>query len=411
MVERSASPLRLALSRLWRRPTFRIAAYGVVLLFLAAVYAPFLASETALFWSDPTGARFPILGELFNRRAYEQRHDLLFNLLSLLLPPLAIAWFALRHRWSVTRRLRWSVGMIAAMWCLCQFPLLPAHGRWTAAWDYRPAPTETSTAWASLSEDRRAETTRIFPPVPHRFDATYAGAVMKPPGTRNEATGSRFWLGTDVRGHDVLAQMLFGARISLTIGMVATGLSLLIGTMIGAISGYFGGWTDLLLQRVVEIMMCFPTFILVLAVVAMTSRNIFIIMLVLGLTGWAGTARLVRGEFLAQSVRDYVAASEAIGVHRFAIMFRHILPNALSPLLISATFGIAGMVSAESGLAFLGLGDPNAASWGLLLNQGRENITYAWLIYTPGLAVFSLVMALNLLGNGLREALDPKGNA
>jgi peptide/nickel transport system permease protein len=159
---------------------------------------------------------------------------------------------------------------------------------------------------------------------------------------------------------------------------------------------------------VVEIMMCFPTFILILTVVAMLGRDIFIIMTVIGLTSWAGTARLVRGEFLAQSVRDYVFAAESLGLPRWRIMFRHILPNAVGPLLISLTFGIAGSVGMESGLAFIGLGDPTAPSWGVLLDQGRENIRYPWLIYTPGLAIFVIVMTLNLLGNNLREAIDPK---
>jgi peptide/nickel transport system permease protein len=202
--------------------------------------------------------------------------------------------------------------------------------------------------------------------------------------------------------------MLFGGRISLTIGFVATGIAMAIGILIGAVSGYFGGWVDLLLQRVVEIMMCFPTFILILIVVSALGRDIFIIILVQGLTGWAGDARLVRGEVLVQSSRDYVLAGRALGLGRMRIMFRHILPNCMTPLLIGAVFGIAGAVLGESGLSFIGLGDPNAPSWGQLLNQGRENIHMSWLIWTPGLAVFALVSALYLVGNGLRGAFDPK---
>ena len=134
--------------------------------------------------------------------------------------------------------------------------------------------------------------------------------------------------------------------------------------------------------------------------------RLIVIMLVIGLTGWAGIARLVRGEYLAQSVRDYVAAGQALGLGPWRIMFRHILPNALTPLLITATFGVAGAVGSESGLSFLGLGDPTIASWGTLLEQGRQNIAYWWLIWLPGMAVFALVSALNLIGNGLREAID-----
>jgi peptide/nickel transport system permease protein len=277
-----------------------------------------------------------------------------------------------------------------------------------AMWKPRPFSDATIERWNELAPEKRPFA--VFAPVKHRFDATYAGAILQAPGVSNPATGGTYWLGTDAGGHDVLTHLFFGARISLTVGLVATGLSFFIGIIIGAVSGYFGGRVDMLLQRIVEIMMCFPTFILILSVVAMLGRDIFIIMAVIGLTSWAGVARLVRGEFLAQSVRDYVVAAEALGLPRWRIMFRHILPNAIAPLLISATFAIAGSVGAESGLAFIGLGDPTAPSWGVLLEQGRQNIRYPWLIYTPGLAIFIIVMTLNLLGNNLREAIDPKNN-
>jgi peptide/nickel transport system permease protein len=350
--------------------------------------------------------RFPVLADLFNRRSYPQYYDFLFNLAGLLLPLIAFGWWLLRRRLSVPRRLALSAALLAVAFIACLLPIVPSRGGLRPLWTDRPGTADTSVAAHEAGADARVHA--IFPPVRHRHDATYPGAVLAAPGARNPATGARFVLGTDSSGHDVCARMVFGSRISLTIGLVATGLSLLIGTIIGAVSGYFGGKTDLLLQRVVEIMMCFPTFILVLTIVAMTERDIFIIMTVLGLTSWAGTARLVRGEFLGQAVRDYVTAGEALGLGRARIMFRHILPNTMTPLLITATFGIAGAVGAESGLAFLGLGDPNAPSWGSLLNQGRENIEYTWLIYAPGLAVFLLISTLNVLGNGLREALDPK---
>jgi peptide/nickel transport system permease protein len=300
-------------------------------------------------------------------------------------------------------------------------PLIPdGKGNMRAIWRRYPASLATVQDFKdreqankdALADDPTATPAPLpracFAPIPHRFDATYPGAVLKAPGTVNSATGARFWLGTDSAGHDVLSRMLFGARISMTVGLVATGLSLLIGVLIGGISGYFGGLVDIILQRVVELMMCFPTFILILVVVAMLDRSIFVIMTVIGLTGWAGTARLVRGEFLGQSVREYVLAAQAQGLPKWRIMFRHILPNCMTPLTISATFGIAGAVMAESGLSFLGLGDPNAASWGGLLEQGRNNIRYGWLIWCPGMAVFLIIASLNQVGNGLREAFDPK---
>jgi peptide/nickel transport system permease protein len=401
-----ASPTARALALAWRKTSFRLGLAILGLVWLAAIYAPFLATESAWVWWDGAGLQLPVLASLFDRNTYPKAHDLLFNLLALALPVFAgYCWFARSVRWS--RRLGRCAIAFAILAAVVTVPWRSAGDGWKSLWEGRPPSPYTSVADHAAPQ---AAGFRLLAPIPHRWDATYPGAVLQRPGWTNPATGAPCLLGTDPAGHDVAARMLFGARISLTIGLVATGLSLLIGTIIGAISGYFGGWTDLALQRLVEIMMCFPTFILILTVVAMTSRDIFVIMIVLGLTGWAGSARLVRGEFLAQAARDYVRAAEALGLGRRRIMFRHILPNAMAPLLIAATFGIAGAVSSESGLSFLGLGDPNAASWGQLLNHGRENITFAWLIFVPGLAVFILVSSLNLVGNGLREAFDPKAH-
>ncbi len=406
MTEQARSPWQLAMDIFLAKRLHRFGLWVVAVVVLLAVYAPFLAGEVALVWWHH-GVSLPVLADLFNRRSYPKYHDLLFNVVAVLLPFLALGWW--RWRTAGGRKMRLAIVIVVAAFAACQVPCIPRSGAgWQAVWDDRPTTNRTSLTAATLRESGAISGRGwLLPPIPHRSDATYQGAVLKTPGERNVNTGARFLLGTDAQGHDVAALMLHGARISLTVGLLATGLSLLIGLIIGAVSGYFGGWVDLLLQRVVEIMMCFPTFILVLAVVAMTSRDIFIIMVVLGLTGWADTARLVRGEFLAQAVRDYVVAAEAMGLPRWRIMFRHILPNTAAPLLITATFGIAGAIGIESGLAFLGLGDPTVASWGGLLNQGRENIRYAWLIYTPGLAIFVLVLVLNLIGNGLREALDP----
>ncbi len=402
----AASPMRLALLRLARTGGARFGIAVLALLLLLGTYAPFISSEVAYVWHDEHGWRYPLFTDLFNRWSYTKRHDLLFNVLALEAPFLVVACLVLGRRMKIGRLIAWSSAIVILSWIACMLPLRKQGDDWRSFWDKRAQAHATIQDYQALPPDTHAWA--VFPPIPHRFDATYVGAVLAAPLDRNQETGHRFWLGTDTGGKDVLSQMLFGARISLTIGFVASGLSLLIGTLIGGVSGYFGGWVDMILQRIVEIMMCFPTFLLILTVVAMLDRDIFKIMMVIGLTGWAGTARLVRGEFLAQSVRDYVAAGESMGLSRWRIMFRHILPNALTPLIITATFGIAGAVLSESGLSFLGLGDPTAPSWGGLLEQGRENIRYGWLIYAPGLAVFLLVTALNLLGNGLREALDPK---
>ncbi len=412
MSDQQQSPFQIAMARFWRLRGAKFGAYAFVGFFLIGAYAPFIASETAMVWHDQNGWRFPLLIDLFNAWTYAKPHDLLFNLVALLMPPLLLMGWLLRRRWAYGRRLSIGVSIVVAAWILAQIPL-PNHGRtgeWRALWDKRQLGQSTFSDWRAAEAVTPGRVSAWFPLIPHRHDATYAGAVLNAPGSINRDTGRRFVLGTDSAGHDVAARMLFGARVSLTIGLVATGLSLLIGVMIGAASGYLGGKIDLVLQRLVEIMMCFPTFILILTVVAMTSRDIFIIMLVIGLTGWADIARLVRGEFLGHAQADYVAAAQSLGVPRWRIMFRHILPNVLTPLIITATFGIAGAVFSESALSFIGLGDPNAATWGGLLEQGRQNIRYAWLIYVPGLAVFALITVLNLIGNGLREALDPKAD-
>ncbi|HAT10596.1 MAG TPA: hypothetical protein DCS97_08390 [Planctomycetes bacterium] len=408
MPDAPASPFARALASAWRHWWFRLGCVSGAVFALLATYAPFLAGEAALLWVGPDGLSAPVIADIFNRNSYAKHHDLLFNLLAVLLPAMAgFCWLA-RRRLTLASRLRWCVVALVAAFVLVQIPLLPrASGGVQALWSERPVTQLTSITAARDGGEGWA----ILAPIPHRWDATYRGAVLRPPGWVNPASGARCWLGTDPSGHDVAARMLFGARISLTIGFVATGIALLIGTIIGAVSGFMGGKVDLILQRLVEIMMCFPTFLLILAVVAMTSRDIFIIMLVIGLTSWAGTARLVRGEFLSQSVRDYVTAARSLGLPTGRIMFRHVLPNAIAPLLISATFGIAGSVLGESGLSFLGLGDPRAASWGQLLNHGRENPSFAWLIYAPGLAIFVLVLALNAVGEGLRQAFDPKASS
>ena len=401
----------VALAAFARAPANFVAMVILGFLILVAIYAPLLANETAWFWSDAKGWQVPAFNELFNRFVYTKRYDLLFNLLAVLVPPWVVLWALLRRRVGTVAVLKYGAIAVAVIWVACQIPI-PAmggtgNGPWRAIWDER-APTTCTYGVLHQGGPAVAGVHALFPPVPHRYDATYAGAVLQPPGTVNPATGARFWLGTDEGGHDLLAQMLFGARISLTIGFLATAISITIGTIIGVVAGYCGGMVDLLLSRFIEIMMCFPTFILVLVVMAMIGRDIMYTMLVIGLTGWAGTARLMRGEVLGQAVRDYVLAAESLGLSPLRVMFRHILPNALAPLMITATFSVAGAVMIESALSFLGMGDPATASWGQLLNQGDRNLDDAWLIYTPGLAVFLLLTVLNTIGSGLTEALDPK---
>ena len=217
------------------------------------------------------------------------------------------------------------------------------------------------------------------------------------------------WFGTTKAGIDVFARMVHGTRTALLVGFVSMGLAATIGISLGALAGYLGGWIDLLLSRLIELVMCIPSLVLILAMLAIVERTtIWHIMAVLGLTNWTGLARLTRAEFLKLREAEYVTAARALGAGPMRIMFRHILPNALSPVMAPITFGIAVAILIESSLSFLGFGDPNAPSWGHLLNQGRQNHAAWWLILFPGLAVFSAVLSYNLLGEGIQTATDPR---
>jgi peptide/nickel transport system permease protein len=217
-------------------------------------------------------------------------------------------------------------------------------------------------------------------------------------------------LGTDMLGRDVLSRIIYGSQVSLKVGFVAVGLATLIGLLVGAVAGYYGGWVDQVLMRLVDLMLCFPAFFLILAVIALLEPSIWNIMVVIGLTSWMGVARLVRAEFLSLREREFVAAARALGASDVRLIWRHLLPNALAPVMVSATLGVAGAILTESALSFLGLGvQPPTPSWGNILTQGKDNIEIAWwLSFFPGLAILVTVMSYNLLGEGIREAVDPR---
>lgn len=227
---------------------------------------------------------------------------------------------------------------------------------------------------------------------------------------RLEPPSWAFPLGTDDLGRDVLTRILYGARISLLVGFVAVGIATAIGIVLGALAGYYGRWVDSLIMRFVDIMLCFPTFFLILAVVAFLEPSIWNIMIIIGLTGWMGVARLVRAEFLSLRERDFVLAARTAGARDGRIIFRHILPNALSPILVSATLGVAGAILTESALSFLGIGvQPPTPSWGNMLIAGKQTLGTAWWLSAfPGLAILVTVLGYNLLGEGIRDALDPR---
>lgn len=245
--------------------------------------------------------------------------------------------------------------------------------------------------------------------------AVFAPVIGRDPGAidianRLQPPGFTYPLGTDDLGRDVLVRILYGARISLLVGFVAVGIATFVGILLGALAGYYGRWIDSLIMRFVDIMLCFPAFFLILAVIAFLEPSIWNIMIIIGLTSWMGVARLVRAEFLSLKERDFVLAARAIGARDARIIFRHILPNAISPVLVSATLGVAGAILTESALSFLGIGvQPPTPSWGNMLIAGKQTLGTAWwLSVFPGLAILVTVLGYNLLGEGIRDAMDPR---
>lgn len=240
-------------------------------------------------------------------------------------------------------------------------------------------------------------------PMPLDPNATNLEAKLQPPSAAH-------WLGTDNLGRDVLSRMVAGSTISLTVGFVAMAVSLGIGIVIGAISGYFGGWVDNVLMRIVDALLCFPSFFLILSAIAILGPNIWIIIAVIGLVSWAGTARLVRAEFLTLRESEYVRAARAMGQSGWKVIFRHILPNAAAPIFVTAIVSIPDAILVESGLSFLSFGvPPPQATWGNIIADGKTYILDAWwLIVFPGLAIFTASLAFYIAGDALRRAVETR---
>jgi len=238
---------------------------------------------------------------------------------------------------------------------------------------------------------------------PYDPNATNLALKLKPPSMTH-------WLGTDNLGRDVFSRMLNGSYISLTVGFIAVAVSLLIGVTIGAISGYLGGWVDNVIMRVVDAILCFPTFFLILTAVALLGPNILNIIAVIGLVSWTGTARLVRAEFLTLRESEYVRAARTLGQRSLLIIFRHILPNAAAPIIVTAVLGIPEAILTEASLSFLGFGvQPPQATWGNIITDGKTYLLDAWwLIVFPGLAIFFAALSFYLAGDALRQASETR---
>ncbi len=379
----------------------RVARAAIVLLAGLAVAAPIVAldrpffadvpaSASTGFGALPVGRSFPWFTALFDTRYFESVVDRAFNGLLVVAPAFLIAWFA-------TRRARPRARVIAfAAWCVAGIvtSLACAHKEPTLDWSGRLARIESD----------GGATRAIFPPVPFAPNATDVTRVSEPPSGKH-------WLGTDPAGRDVFTRLLYGVRISLTIGWVSTSIAIAIGVLLGALAGFRRGWVEAVVLRLIETFAAFPAFLLVMALVALSDeRSVFHLMAIIGLTGWTDTARLVRAEFLSIGERDYAVAARALGVPASRVMFRHLLPNALAPVLVIAAFGVAASILVESGLAFLDLGDAQVASWGQVLRAGRQT-GELHLILAPGLLIFFTVTMMNVLAEGLRDRLDPRLDA
>ena len=368
--------------------------WGVVALFAIAILCPLVALNVPFYINVPQGVgpeitqgiSFPWFKALFDINFFESGVDLFFNSLIFTLPLILFAWFQLAPRKKEAfikdeyKKFRSTFWMIASL-----FALITAISLWAIAF------RQPYIDWQAISELHDVHA--IFPPLEYSYRDVDLMAVGVSPGWEH-------WLGTDDQGRDVFTRMLYGTRISLTIGVVAVAIYTAIGMVVGAIGGFFGGRTDMVVLRLIEVMLCFPTFFLILTLRGFVENaSVFHIMIIIGVTGWTGIARLVRGEFLRLRRQEFVQAATALGYNRARIIFRHVLPNALGPVLVSATFGVAGAIILEASLSFLGLGPVTAPSWGQILTVGRQTKLWA-LILAPGFAIFVTVSLLNLVGEG-----------
>lgn len=394
LVARDLKKKRLAVVGLW----------SILALFALAVYAPLVSLNQPFVLRDTAGWSSPWVRALFDRLQFENAVDVFFNLL-LVASPLYAALYAVVKR-RTRARFTEVRGRLLRAFLLVHVGLfaLVAPERYLGVLDnpvYFSRPVVNYRVQVEQLTSEGKAPLAVFPLRHYSYSETN-------PSESLQAPSGAHWLGTDTEGRDVFARMLYGTRISLTIGVVAVALYVAIGVVLGALAGYFGGWVDTLISRLIEVMICFPTFFLILTLVALIEeRNIFHVMAIIGVTSWTGVARLVRAEFLKHKNLEYTQAARALGLPTHRIIFRHILPNAIAPVLVSATFGIAAAILTESGLSFLGLGDLSVASWGETLNTGRTE-QKLWLILVPGFAIFFVVTVFNLVGEALRDALDPK---
>ena len=383
------TPGQLMVRRFFREKTAVCGLVFVILLILSAVAAPLFVNGKPLLIVAADGAlSSPALRDFFAPDAQEVFVEKMFNWLFLAIPAALILYGCFRKR----KRVFWSVLVVALV--LLAVPFCVSKAQMTQV-DWRKA----------AAEDTASK--YFFAPVPYGPFETSPDTYAMP--------SKQHPFGTDNVGRDVFARMTYGARVSLAVGFLATAIELVLGTMIGLFSGYRGGRVDLAVQRLVEIVICFPTFLLLLILMSImldygTRQSILLVIFVLGMTGWPGLSRLVRGEVLKARQMAYIQSCESLGVPLHSILFKHLLPNVSGPIFVSFAFSIAGAILAENSLSFLGFGvQAPSASWGELLKQAfADPLSYWNLMLWPGLAIFLCVTAFNFIADGIRRSIDLK---
>lgn len=386
----SSSPFDAVKRRFRHDMMAQVGLYGIILLLFIAIFAPLLANGRPLLMYRNGFLEFPMLRFLFYPDSSEVIVEQTFNYILIFLTPGLVLYFSLRKRPKV---LLVSLAVFATVLLI---PFLSVRQRLD------------KTDWRQEAKQLTDGEFAVFAPVPFGPFENVAKPYSKP--------SFEHIFGTDKIGRDVFARMLYGARVSLAVGIIATSITIILGAFIGVITGYFGGKIDFFAMRFVEVIICFPVFLLLLILMAILQdrgfkQSIVLVIALIGLTSWTGVSRIVRGETLKIRTLAYIQSCEALAIPIWRVMLFHILPNVVGPIMISFSFGVAGAILYESSLSFLGFGvQPPTASWGALLRQAMEGgpFLYWHLTLWPGIALFIAVVAFNFAGEGLRKSLDPK---
>ena len=366
----------------FERPGAKLGLVCIIVIAFCAVFGPLLANSHPYAMKTTDGQiSFPLL-------KYLQPSDVI--LLTLTVAGIIVS---LIPRWAARWRWLTMFGVLAVSVPLCYALVSPPIAVVGGYEKYRQMKADGQIDWA------------VYAPIPY----SPTDRLRDQPEARLQAPGSKHWFGTETDGADVLSRMIHACRIALAVGFIATGIALLIGILLGGLMGYFSGIIDLLGMRLVEIFEAVPQLYLLLTFVAFFPRNLYIMMAIIGFTSWTGYARFTRAEFLKLRQQDFVQAAKACGLPLRSILFRHMLPNGVAPVLVTASFGVASAILAEAFLSFLGLGLVDEPSWGQMLSQavGAAGGFRWWIATFPGMAIFVTVFAYNLIGESLRDAIDP----